>query len=303
MILVIGQSLIDHCSNLPKGIVDNLGIKKGVHNKLDFESIEDLIDKTRFIHTDIGGCATNTAIGLYNSGIDLMYLGNVGQDLRGKIFQEKITNYGFDFDITTHDKETGIVLTMLPDEDGCTGCFNAFNYGCANDHVFDDHIKRYIDKADFIYMSLFSINDSFSDGTLAILDYSKESKKNIIFDGGGLCNLDQDHIREILGYPSYFIVNKKESKHLQSNGQHIEVLSESMIVIEKNGASPTILYENGELKYSIAPQELSIKNCVGAGDAFAAGFIAGIMNGKSDPEALILGNNTAAKIVEKIEFH
>lgn len=70
----------------------------------------------------------------------------------------------------------------------------------------------------------------------------------------------------------------------------------------------TTLGENGSLAYNgtqfykgdITKVE-KVVNTVGAGDAFLAGFMAGVIHGRSIPECLQEGADLSASVIQKFE--
>ncbi|KAL7720702.1 Tagatose-6-phosphate kinase [Entamoeba marina] len=72
------------------------------------------------------------------------------------------------------------------------------------------------------------------------------------------------------------------------------------IVILTQGDKPTIVYENGK-KILIEVQKINhIKNVIGCGDAFTAGFVSGLLQKKSLQESIEIGHSSATRNAETI---
>ena len=67
-----------------------------------------------------------------------------------------------------------------------------------------------------------------------------------------------------------------------------------MVVTDKNNK---ILAYDGEKKYSLIPNKIKVVERTGAGDAFASGFVAGQIVGKSIEESLKLGLKESESVI------
>ncbi len=71
-------------------------------------------------------------------------------------------------------------------------------------------------------------------------------------------------------------------------------------VIVRQGAGGATLFRHGRADYAPAP-ECEVRQTVGAGDAFNAGFLYGLAQGLDAAGALVLGNDVAAQVVSSKE--
>lgn len=68
------------------------------------------------------------------------------------------------------------------------------------------------------------------------------------------------------------------------------------LVVTKRGAEGAVATD-GTDTWEVSSQATTVVDTVGAGDAFAAGLIAGVVEGKSVPEAMHLASHVAARVV------
>ena len=59
-----------------------------------------------------------------------------------------------------------------------------------------------------------------------------------------------------------------------------------------------VIAYDGQKKYSLIPHKLKVVERTGAGDAFASGFVAGQMIGKSIEESLKLGLEESESVIK-----
>jgi 5-dehydro-2-deoxygluconokinase len=67
----------------------------------------------------------------------------------------------------------------------------------------------------------------------------------------------------------------------------------------KRGGDGARVFEPGSAPQDIAPFKITVMNVLGAGDAFASGFIYGILQGWEPAKAARLGNATGAIVVTR----
>ena len=118
-----------------------------------------------------------------------------------------------------------------------------------------------------------------------------------------------DKISEALPYLDIFMPSIAEAKKLagvddddgyREIAARLKALGPKNIVVKLGNKGAYMLTENGE--EMLAPTYTSIKpvDTTGAGDAFCAGFIAGLSLGKAYDECLRLGNAVGTSCVRKI---
>lgn len=87
----------------------------------------------------------------------------------------------------------------------------------------------------------------------------------------------------------YILPNEQEYETLQQLGYQI-----TNTVIEKRGSEGIFIHSDGS-RVSIPAQPLEVVDTVGAGDAFAAGFLGGLVQGFTLEEAARVGIEVASK--------
>lgn len=305
-IILLGQAIIDYICNENDNLIDIFDLSKNKFNIRNFQEIDNILDMAEITYKDIGGCITNTAINLNRLGRENYLAYTIGNDKRGYFYKSRITTYPKIKRLSTIlNDNTGAVITFMENTDKNEPRTNVYNHGCANFLIFNHKLKDLINENSLTYISLFSFFEKDSTNIFEILSHAKKVGSQIIVDMGGIRNIDSEKLKEVIKYSNGLLVNNEEKASIEGKlNKGIEDISSNLWVIVKNASDPTQMYSNGKIIYSISPSSSpNIINCLGAGDAFAAGFINSI-SGKLDySEAIHRGNCCARNIIEKKGCH
>jgi sugar/nucleoside kinase (ribokinase family) len=101
--------------------------------------------------------------------------------------------------------------------------------------------------------------------------------------------IKEKNIEALLRICEIFILNKDEAKLLTKEKDLLKGLYKfgPKIVVMTDKNNPAYAYD-GKNKYSIKPHKIKVVERTGAGDAFASGFVAGRIAGKSINDSLKL---------------
>ena len=289
-IILLGQALIDYLCKADD-IIDRYDLEKGKANHKDFSDIKHVLADSTVTMRSIGGCVTNTAIGLHKLGVQSYLVCCIGDD--GLFYSDSIKK--FDRIVPVESKlkgNTGVVATYIDEIDNNNPRTSIYNHGCSNrlqlPGILMDRLKGSI-----VYMSMFSLwSDHYY--MIDVLDTCNRLGAVVIFDAGGCKGIDSVLLREALSYSDMVIANNHEIESVGYGGWRIV----------KNGSGPTGLYVDGTLELEVEVNRSdSVVNCLGAGDAFAAGFLKTYASGSSFRESIAKGNSYARTVVERKEFH
>lgn len=126
----------------------------------------------------------------------------------------------------------------------------------------------------------------------------------LVYDGGWWEDMRLDNMMDILQAVDFYIPNELEAMRVtqaSSPGAAARVLAEYFEhVVVKLGGEGCLLYSGG--RETVVPPLPGIKavDTTGAGDAFLAGFVYGLIKGAPLPQAVLYGNITGAACVEKV---
>lgn len=240
-----------------------------------------LVDKLKF---DIGGGGTNTAVAFSRLGLKTGYIGKVGNDENGKhildmLKKEKVSFLG--------KQEKGVTgCSIILDSRGNDRTILA--YKGINDEIKFSDLKLGNIKTKWIYYSAL-LGDSFRTQKKLAEELVEKGVK-LAFNPSQYL-IKKENLLPLLKLATVLVLNKEEAGMLTKE-------SDLLLGLHKLGPKVVVITDkdkkvwcyDGKKKYSILPHSsMKVVERTGAGDAFASGFVAGIVTGKSIEESLELG--------------
>ena len=263
-----------------------------------------------------GGSAANTIYGLAKLGVNTGYTGVVGGDAEGKILLQDFQKVGVDTSQirVKPEAKTGSVL-CLSDRLGRRSLYVI--PGANNLLTIDDLDLTYINQAKWLHLSSFADDRQFK-VLLELIDRLDSSVK-LSFAPGVLHAIKELAILSpILNRTHLLFVNQREMRHL--TGEDVIAGAESclkqgcrMVVVTlgkgmrlelgHRTVTAVCYIRDAENEYAIEPSRqdiISEVDATGAGDAFAAGFLYGLLKGKGLNECGCLGDIVARFSLTKL---
>jgi ribokinase len=267
-----------------------------------------------------GGSAANTIYGLARLGVDTGVMGVIGDDAEGRASVQDLQKVGVD---TSQIKvkpgeRTGSVL-CLSDRQGKRSLY--VMPGANNRLTLDDLDLTYINRARMLHISSFADDRQFQ--VLLKLMGRLDSPLKVSFAPGVLHSTKRlTALAPILARTYVLFINQHELRHLTGEdiakgveiclkqGCHMVAvtLGKGMRLelgkgIGHKEVMATSYIRDADSEYAIEATSQNIISeaaTTGAGDAFAAGFIYGLLEGKGLEECGRLGNIVAQFSISKI---
>jgi ribokinase len=264
-----------------------------------------------------GGSAANTIYGLAKLGVGGGFVGVVGDDAEGEIMLQDFRQGGVDI---SHIKvkrraRTGAVL-CLSDRLGRRSLY--VMPGANNQLTMDDLDLTYINRARMLHLSSFAGDKQFK--VLRELIDRLDSQVNLSFAPGALyAAKGLKALAPILTRTNILFINQDEIQQLTGEGYkagaeacrkwgcHVVVVTlgkgMKLEFSEEAEASVVCYIKDAEREYVVDSGSQNIAREVdttGAGDAFATGFLYGLLNGKGLEECGRLGNIVAQFCISKV---
>lgn len=300
----IGNAIVDVLAKVGDGFLSERNLPKSEMILLEAKDAGK-------IYTDIvperevsGGSAANTVAGLASLGAATAFIGKVHDDELGQEFSRDIGAAGIDFftEPLTQGPSTGrSIVLVTPDADR-----SMFTYLGASEKLSEDDIDENVIKAGKII---------YLEGYL----WDKEEAKKAMIKA---CELAHKHNRKVAfslsdksvikRYREEFLkLVKEEVDILFGNEEEIKALFEEedfyktlemlkpdveIAAITRNAQGSAIV--NGRtITFVEAEKVENVVDTTGAGDLFAAGFLYGIINGRSLGTCAIIGSIAAAEVI------
>ena len=89
-LICIGNAIVDIIVNVEESFLDKLSFPKGSMQIITNEEFEKIFEQISKFQTISGGSAANTAVGFSSFGGAAAFIGKVGNDKFGRLFEESI---------------------------------------------------------------------------------------------------------------------------------------------------------------------------------------------------------------------
>jgi len=249
-----------------------------------------------------GGSAANTTVSLARLGCTVGFVGKVADDHEGNLQLECFKNEGVNTDgiVRSSKGKSGVCLGFV-DKKGARALY--INPGVNDSIEFRELQANYITDTKFLHLSSFVGEKSFR-AQKKLMSFLPDGVR-VSFDPGALYAQKGLAAIEPLIQNSYIMMpNSVELEFITGEsdvprGADLLLQMGVKIVVVKLGANGCYV-TNGEEKRTIAPFRVPVVDTTGAGDAFNAGFLYGLLHSKSIFECGRLGNYVASRSVTKM---
>lgn len=253
----------------------------------------------------IGGCAANTGIGLQTLGVPTVVAGKVGRDGFGEFVQTQLEKSGAQARVSIDDSVPTSATMVLVQSDAertflhCTGANATLE--------LSDFDLNLLEAGDLLHIAGHGLMPRFDGAQCAqLLQLAQQKGVKTSLDTAGAPNPKWcDELRQCLPYLDYFVPSLHEVQHLFPEARTPESLTAQLleagvgVVALKMGERGSYV-SDGQQSHFVAPFKVDAVDATGAGDAFAAGFLCGILQGYDLQASARLGNAVGALVVTQV---
>lgn len=262
-------------------------------------------EEESFIHDyaeACGGSAANTIVGLARLGCKVGFIGKVADDHEGQMQLDCFKTEGVNTDGIIHSPKgkSGVCLGFV-DKKGARALY--INPGVNDTIEFRELQPAYLTQTQILHLSSFVGEKSFR-AQKKLMSLLPDTVK-ISFDPGSLyAQKGFSAIEPIIQNSFVMMPNAVELELITGEsdipkGAALLIGMGVKIVAVKLGDKGCYL-TNGEEKKTIAPFKVQAVDTTGAGDAFNAGFLYGLLKDKTLAECGRLGNFVASRSIMKM---
>ena len=263
------------------------------------------LTKIHSIKLAVGGCVPNVACDLkkIRPSLDVYAVGKIGDDADGRYITDYLSDAGVDTSKIKVDTSDNTSMTQVMSVVGGQRTF--FTYpGTSSDFGYSDIDFEKLD-AKILHLGYFLLLDRVDNGDgLRIL---KEATKRGIETSIDLVSENSDRysiVLPCLPYTDYLIINENEASKLTGIApldENLEAISRKLmdlgvrkkVIIHKPELATALSEEGFTVVPSLEISKSEIKGTTGAGDAFCAGALIAIYDGRSDKEILEFASSVA----------
>ena len=304
-ILGIGNAIVDVLCKIEDSFLQDNQLIKGSMSLID-EATTEKLKTLKSEKITSGGSVANTIASLGQMGVNTGFIGKVANDQLGQKFISELEKTGTKFlNKNFADSFSATSFILVSRDAQRTMCTYL---GCASQIFADEIIEENFKNLDILYIEGY-LWDTKPEALLKAIELAKKHQVKIAFslsDAFCVVRHKQDFLRLIKNDLDILFANeaeilelldlsefetKKISEFLSSNPKLIAAITRS----EKG----CVVFANQ--KYFELPAEKIEKliDTTGAGDAFAAGFLYGLINNFDLQKSAQFGNKLAAKIIQK----
>ena len=251
----------------------------------------------------IGGCAANTGIGLHRLGVETSIVGAIGRDGFGEFVRGVLRGEGVDARGVVEKAAPTSATMVLVRPDG----ERTFLHCVGANAVFEgaDFDVENLRDVQLLHIAGHGLMPAFDGEACArLLQSAQEMGVKTSLDTAGAPDDNwRDNLRQTLPYLDYFVPSLHEVRELFADCKTPESIAAKLI---ESGVQ-TVALKMGEAgSYALAHDGQSARaealdvdaiDATGAGDAFAAGFVAAMLRGLPLQQCLQIGNATGARCV------
>lgn len=249
-----------------------------------------------------GGSAANTCVGLARLGCRVGFIGKVSTDAEGDLLLEDFRREGVDAKgvICSKTGESGVVMGFV-DEKGQRALY--IQSGINDSIGFEEIGRRYVTHSKFIHLSSFVGELSFQTQKRFVTALPANAK--VSFDPGalyarkGYSQLEPIIKRAFVMMPNALELEQITGKKGAAEGAAFLLGKGVKVVAVKLGAKGCFVTD-GKQQHHVEAFKVPVVDTTGAGDAFDAGFLYGLLNKKSLLDCGRIGNFVSSHSVMKI---
>lgn len=242
-----------------------------------------------------GGSATNAAVWASTQNLEVGLVARIGDDQTGKIILEELNRPNLNLNLVKTNGVSSGSCAILID---ATGERTMFPDPGANIFLTSNDVpKEWFEQAEIIHISAYSLLRKNTKNAIGeIIKIAKENGLKTSVDVASsqpLIDNDGFNALKDLAPWDYLFANKDEAQVL---GDITKIKSLCKNLILKQGSKESLwIKEDFEIKD--VPEKVEIVDLIGAGDAFASGFLVSVINKETPQNTLKNANQLGAKAV------
>jgi len=308
-VVAIGNAIVDVLARVDDPFLESHSVPKGTMQLIDGDQARTLYTAMPPSREISGGSAANTVAGLAALGARTGFVGKVRDDQLGRIFAHDIRALGTEYagpmvDGAAGDQETarGLVL-VTPDGERSMSTYLGVSGALAPAEIDVDLMRR----ADWLYLEgyLFDSPDA-KEAYARAISAVKAGGGRVAFTVSDPFCIDRhraDMKTLIADHVDLLFANKAEVLSLYETDDLETALTRigqdvAMAAVTLSGEGAVVV--EGEKRTPVPAQSVDVVDTTGAGDLFAAGFLAGLVKGRDAGACARMGCVAAAEIIGHI---
>ena len=302
-IIGIGNALLDVLLRLDSdSVLTEMGVKKGAMDLIDQSRMREIQKAQSGLQRSEapGGSVCNTMRAMARLGAEVGYIGKIGSDNIGKIYEEETIKAGVNPFFVRADGISGCSTVLIsPDGERTMATYLGPAATLSDEEIPDAIIQSY----DCLYMEGYLISDEQL--FLPMLRRAKRLGLKVALDlsNFNIVNGFKDLLKEVIPeYVDILFSNESEAEAYtgvtarEAVNVIIKDVDISVVTIGKDGV---LVGDNIKVIHNPA-LESNVIDTTGAGDNFAAGFLYGYSLGATLEQSAKIGTLLSANVIETV---
>ncbi len=252
-------------------------------------------------HESCGGSAANTVVGLARLEMNTGFVGKVANDREGQLLLENFRKENVDIKgiVLAKSGQSGVVMGFV-DRQGERALYVASG---VNDTIEQREVdSNYVGQTKFLHLTSFVGKKSFESQKELIKQLPSHTKVSLdpgmLYAEKGLSELRQFTQRAFVMFPNEIELRLLTGEEYEDGAKSL--VDEGVKIVAVKLGKKGCFITNGKKSHLVKPFKVNALDTTGAGDAWNAGFLYGLLKNKNLKECGRLGNFAASKCVLKM---
>lgn len=302
-VIGIGNALTDMLVNLRSDqVLEKFDLPRGSMSLVNSEQQKEISKSVSGLPytLSLGGSADNTIRAMARLGCEVGFIGKVGRDSTGDFFESALENLGIEPFIMRGEERSGKCVSLVsPDGERTL----VTHLGAAVEMKAEDLSPEIFKDYDCLYVEGYLVQDH--DLIRGAIRMAKELGLKVAIDLASFNVVEEnlEFLREVISeYVDIVFANEDEARVFSGEEepvnalQYISTMCELAIV--KIGMRGALIKRGDEVAHVGIMAAAKRVDTTGAGDFYAAGFMAGMCEGLSLRQCGTIGAITAGKVIE-----
>ena len=305
-VLCIGNAIVDVLADANDAFLSKQGLEKGSMHLIDEQQAVRLYGEMGPGREISGGSAGNTAAGLAALGLKAAFIGQVADDQLGNIYKHDIESQGIDFLVPARSDVGATARSLILVTPDAQRTMNTF-LGAAQMLEKESVDLAAVADSGIVYLEGYLWDPAAPRAAMeAAIEAAHAAGRKVAFTLSDVFCVDRhrEGFWQLLkdGKVDILFANEAEAASMTKANDVEDAIAElagvvPMLVVTRSEAGATAVAGADRADVPAEPIERLV-DTTGAGDLFAAGFLAGQARGLSLEASLKLGAIAAAEVIQ-----
>ena len=306
-VLALGNAIVDVLSHVDDAVIDGLPVNKGGMTLIGAVEAQDLYGTLGPGVECSGGSAANTVVGAAMLGVRTAFVGRVRDDQLGHVFTHDIRAAGVQFDTApaTDGPETAVCMVMVTPDAHRTMCTHL---GASIELGPDDVDEALVRDSAVLYLEGYLWDPPGArEAMRKAIAVAKDEGRAVALSLSDPFAVDRhraDFLDLVDNDVDILFANEHELTSLYGIDDLDTAFNEVMPLVKvaacTRGEHGAVIVGDGETHVIPAEPAAQVVDTTGAGDLFAAGFLAGWTQGRNLHDCGRMGAVAAAEVISHL---